>query len=84
MSNNKFISETEVAYKKIITRSGCNRVLYFLMHKLGRSVANTISLRVFNFYHKYAALKTFKLVLTYTNGALVKQGKLFEKSVRRF
>ena len=35
----------------------CNRLLYFLMYKLGRSVGNMISLSVFNFCHKYYYIK---------------------------
>ena len=54
----------KVAYRKIITRTGCNRLLFFLMYKLRRSVCNTVSM--LSICITRTTLKTFKSILTYT------------------
>ena len=64
MWNINFISKTVVAYRKIITRTGCNRLLFFLMYKLRRSVCNTVSM--LSICITRTTLKTFKSILTYT------------------
>ena len=80
-----FISETVIAYRKTITRTGCNELLYFLMYKLGSHAGNTISLSV-SIFVASTKLKTLKLVLTCTK--YVREPWLniadFKKSVKSF